>query len=181
MSTDKTDRNGALHDGKNGQFKSKSADELKNELVIVIEDKKPVIFNPSTKLEDKEYARIPFDYFGKKRKQPIRQYNSVDIPTCPAEAFEFSRLDTEHHNRHREEMGYKTLKDYQEGAVEFWNNGKGDIFYSKPRNSFYKYNKQTTQLLVISSNGIIHTFMYYTNNKFISLSRWEKLERYDKI
>ena len=180
MSTDKTDRNGALHDGKNGQFKSKSADELKNELVIVIEDKKPVIFNPSTKLEDKEYARIPFDYFGKKRKQPIRQYNSVDIPTCPAEAFEFSRLDTEHHNRHREEMGYKTLKDYQEGAIEFWNFKKGEIYFSQLSKRFYKYNQDNTYFLSIDAEGIIHTFFLLSNKDFKRKTIQERLIKYER-
>ena len=46
-----------LHDGKTGQFKSKSAAELKNELVIVIEDKKPIVVDAKALIEDEILPR----------------------------------------------------------------------------------------------------------------------------
>ena len=164
MSTDKTDRNGALHDGKTGQFKSKSAAELKNELVIVIKDRKPVIVNPSTKFEDKELARIPFDYFGTEKSERNKNNNTFQYP--PQEAFGFARLDTNHHQKHAEEMGFKDISMYEKSAVEYWKNGEGNIYVSRVRERIYKYSFKSHRMLAITSDGIIHTFMLRDPKEF---------------
>ena len=119
--------------------------------------------------------KIPLDFFSKKEKQ-IRKYNSESIPEMPREAYGFARLHTNHHERHAAEMGYKDMKEYERAAINFWNKGEGELYYSKPRCSYYKYNRKTTELVIVS-DGTIHSFMYKSARNFLITERWDKLER----
>ncbi len=87
-------------------------------------------------------------------------------------AVEFNRLNTDHHEKHRKEMGFKDMKQYEAAAVEFFNSDKGELYYSERRHRFYRYDEKTGEL-AISSEGLIHTF-----NKY-SLKKFRKIERQD--
>lgn len=62
-------------------------------------------------------------------------------------------------------MGYKNQDEYERAAVEFFNSGRGKLYYSRKRDRFYRY-EERTQILAVSSNGIVHTFMKYSTKKF---------------
>ena len=131
--------------------------------------------------EFKKPLMIPLDFFAKTETTQTRTYNSKKRPELPKEAYGFARLETEHHKDHAEEMGYKNQKEYEKAAIDFWNKGNGDVYYSNARNSFIKYNMRTTEFIVVSGDGTIHTFMYIKPIKFKTIARWEKLEKQENI
>ena len=99
---------------------------------------------------------------GEKRKA-VRIYSDEpekDAPPqkVPEPATGFNRLETKHHQRHAKDMGFKTTKEYEKAAVEFFNSDKGKLYYSDARGRFYRYDERT-QFMSISSNGAIHTFL----------------------
>lgn len=40
------------------------------------------------------------------------------------------------------------------------------MLYSKGRDRFYKYNEKSKEFISVSSDGIIHTYMYVTKKSF---------------
>ena len=127
--------------------------------------------------EFKKPLKVPMDFFASKKTSQIRTYHSDEKPDLPKEAFKFARLNTEHHIKHAQDMGYKNQKEYERAAVIFWNNSEGDMYYSSARDSFYKYYDKTNEMLVISPEGIIHTFLFRTKKEFMINIRWDKLEK----
>lgn len=93
----------------------------------------------------------------------------------PEKATGFNRLNTAHHQRHAKEMGFKNAREYERAAVEFFNSGDGEMFYSSSRKRFYLYNEKT-QWLAVSSNGVVHTFLKRTKKEFARIRRQDKLE-----
>lgn len=90
-------------------------------------------------------------------------------------ANQFNRLNTAHHQRHAREMGFKSIKEYERAAVEFFNSDSGELFYSASRKRFYRYNEKT-QWLAVSSHGVIHTFLKRTKKEFEKVRRQDKLQ-----
>lgn len=90
-------------------------------------------------------------------------------------AQKFNRLNTAHHQRHAREMGFENTSEYERAAVEFFNSGDGEMFYSSSRKRFYLYNEKT-QWLAVSSNGVVHTFLKRTKKEFERIRRQDKLE-----
>ncbi len=84
------------------------------------------------------------------------------------------RLNTKDHIQHAKDMGFKNQKEYERFACEFWNTKRGILYYSNRRKRYYRY-EENTNLLCVVSNGIIHTFMYVSKNKFIKMLEQEKL------
>lgn len=100
---------------------------------------------------------------GEKLRKAVRIYSDEpekDAPPqkVPEPATGFNRLETKHHQRHAKDMGFKTTKEYEKAAVEFFNSDKGKLYYSDARGRFYRYDERT-QFMSISSNGVIHTFL----------------------
>ncbi len=83
------------------------------------------------------------------------------------------RLNTKDHIAHARDMGYKNQKEYEKGACEFFNFGKGDLYFSKKRKRFFKYDNK--KLLCVSSDGVIHTFMIVNIKKFNKMKVQEDL------
>ena len=79
--------------------------------------------------------------------------------------------------RHCYELGYKNQTDYEKGAIDFWERNKGIVYFSHRRKYFYKFDDKHTKMLVISSDGIIHTFMPSSISKFMHTERTDKLGR----
>ena len=63
------------------------------------------------------------------------------------------------------EMGFKNTKEYEKAAVDFFNSGKGELFYSQTRSRWYCYDKKSGYF-VSSSGGVIHTFYCLGEKQF---------------
>lgn len=129
--------------------------------------------------ELKELAKVPLDYFGKKgHKQPDV---STEIPPVPKEAFGFDkkRLNTNHHKRHKLDMNYKDEKTYNQAAMDFWNKGDGELYYSERRGNFCKIGRDGVTVCFCSAEGIIGSFYRYSNKaetrQFVILERLIKI------
>ena len=65
--------------------------------------------------------------------------------------FENGREKTQHHQNHIIELGYKDEKQYQKGAIEFWNNKDGKTYFSQSAQRYYKYDAKK-ELFLSSSH-----------------------------
>ncbi len=136
-------------------------------------------FNSDSELGQSEVTRhlASFDFFSNRKRS---KNNSENIsPKPPEDVYGFAskeRLNTEHHVLHAKDMGYKGQKEYQAAAIDFWKNGEGKMYYGAYRDRFYKYNANSEILLSVSSDGIIHTFMYIKKKQFEArYFKWEGL------
>ena len=157
----KVDRNGAWHSERNGRFieKNKNSSARKK------------------KQEDLEKARRIYssDYFPPTNDLP------EGIPPLPTGISGFKdskRKNTKHHKDHAKEMGFKNQDEYEKAALAFWKNGEGKYYFSKPRNSFYKYNEKTKEFLSVHVRGYTRTFMFKSKKAFEKLIREEQLYVY---
>lgn len=119
---------------------------------------------------DKSSGRYISDYSGMDTSA-LRERQRIELPSLssshpqPEKATGFNRLETKHHQRHAKEMGFKSMKEYERAAVEFFNSGRGKLYYSEARCKFYRYDEKT-KLFVSSSNGVIHTYDYVSKSDF---------------
>lgn len=118
---------------------------------------------------------------GKKLRKAVSIYSDEpdkDAPPeklpIPEKAVGFNRLETKYHQCHAQEMGFKNTRDYERAAVEFFNSDKGKLYYSEKRGKFYRYDEKS-QLLVILSKGVIHTFGKRTQKEFERIRRQDQL------
>ena len=120
-------------------------------------------------------------FFGKKDKN---SFSDFEIPTeLPQKAYGFKdkkALTTLDHIRHMQELGYKTPKEYEQGAIDFWEKADGDIYFGHQRKRFYKYNVKLNLMLVISPDGTIHTFYRIPEKKFKKVIIQERLQIWKK-
>lgn len=119
-------------------------------------------------LKREQSVYLGLDFFSNKSKSGSIDVNN-ERPTPPKEAYGFAskeRLNTAHHIKHAEEMGYKNQKEYEQAAIEFWNSGAGKVYYSAERKRYYKYDNNTERFISVCDKGSIHTFMKYPKNKF---------------
>ena len=110
---------------------------------------------------------------GKKKKEASTNEQLPKEP--PKRAFGFNILNTKHHIRHAKEMGFNNQRDYERAAIDFWENGEGDIYYGVVRKCFYKINRDKTMLLSVSDDGIIHTFYTSVQKKIIKTMIKERM------
>ena len=146
-----------------GRFANK--EELERAKYIYSSDNN---YNSMSVDELREICKVDLNFFSDKNNRHT-VINISDIPSPPTEVYGFAnseRLNTAHHIQHAIDMGYKGQKEYERAAIHFWRNGNGIIYYSKVRNRFYKYDKNKSLFLATDSQGIIHTFRIYSNNKF---------------
>ena len=109
-----------------------------------------------------------------KERQTIDRNSVENIPY----ASDFNRLKTAHHMGHAKEMGFKNQKQYETAAIKFWNSGEGDIYYSKKRNRFYKYNTKTLEFVAVSEKGVVYTYMNLSKNTFIRKEKQDGCIKY---
>ena len=126
------------------------------------------------------YAGLKGASEGEKLREAVGIYSDdpeADVP--PQRRHEpatgFNRLETKHHRRHAQEMGFKSMQEYEKAAVSFFNSDKGKLYYSKARNKFYRY-EEKTHLMAVSSNGVIHTFLKRTTKEFERIRRQDALD-----
>ena len=79
---------------------------------------------------------------------------------------------------HAKEMGFKNQKQYETEAMKFWNSGEGDIYYSKKRDRFYKYNTKTLEFVAVSEKGVVYTYMNLSKNAFIRKEKQDGCIKY---
>ena len=97
-----------------------------------------------------------------------------NIHASPSEVFKFHRLDTKHHADHAREMGYKSMRDYETAAVDFFNSNKGKLYYSAARDRYYRYDEKT-RYFCSASGDTVHTFKYVTKKEFYRKIKQDKL------
>ena len=76
--------------------------------------------------------------------------------------------------RHAKEMGLNE-KQYIKAAVDFFNNGVGEMYYCEKTEKMYKYSNSERLMCVCSLMGGIHTFMKITKKEFYDTIIREKL------
>ena len=129
---------------------------------------------------DKSSGRYISDY-SSMDASVLRERQKIELPSFssshpqPEKATGFNRLETKHHQRHAKEMGFKSMKEYERAAVEFFNSGRGKLFYSRKWRKFYRYD-ETSQWMAVSSEGVIHTFWKRTRKEFERIRRQDELD-----
>lgn len=124
--------------------------------------------------------KLSLDHFGKKTKSDESDdQHSVKIPPLPKEAYGFERLLSNHHQRHVVEMGLKDSKEYEKAAIDFWNNGEGNLYYCKRRGNFCKIADDGVTVCFCNSDGMIQSFYKYPNR--IKTRQFMDLERLIKV
>ena len=95
----------------------------------------------------------------------------------PPKATSFNRPSTAEHRGHWQEVGCKNEKEYVHAAVDFFNNGRGTIFFEHNGRKYYKFDDSTRLLCVCDTSGSICTFFKTkTNTYFKKLSKQKNLE-----
>jgi len=101
---------------------------------------------------------------------PCAEQQEIDrlLVEMPKSAFGFSkdRLHTKDHERHVKEMGFKTSKEYERAAIDFWEKDGGDLYYSKRRKTYYKYDERRKWFLSIDKEGTVRTFHLLPKKQF---------------
>lgn len=123
--------------------------------------------------QEKAVLNIPLDFFG------LSEDRYADWSQMPLEAVAFDgkmRRDTEHHQRHAKDMGFKSMKEYEANAREFWKNGKGTRYITAKNPRFYKYNAETEKFISVGTDGTIYTYMYLAKKKFLDKKTYERLK-----
>lgn len=179
MSDDKTsgngtiDKDGRLHKGKGspdgGQF-AKQSDTTSGGTA-----------EPTKKAYDSQ------DKFGNMirnmpqgAKERVAEINSTtEKPKRPEveEAYGFAdkeRQNTKNHVSHAKELGFKNQRDYERAAVDFFNSSRGKLYYSERRKRYYRYDERTGEM-VVSSNGVIHTYLKRSKKDFQKIIGVDKL------
>ena len=150
-----------------GRFSKKNTRGAKTEGLT--RSKKNAKMSERARLEAEEFEKIKRDTF------PY-----IDAKRClqkmPKTAFGFAkdRLHTPHHEQHVREMGFKSSKEYERAAIEFWENGEGELYYSKRRDCYYKYNQKRKWFLSIDRDGIVRTFHVLPKKDFENAKEQDK-------
>lgn len=107
---------------------------------------------------------------GEKLRKAVSIYSDepdkdAPLQKVPEPATGFNRLETKHHQWHAKEMGFKSTREYEKAAVEFFNSDKGKLYYSHARGRFFRYDEKTKEF-VLSSGGMVHTFDFVSKSEF---------------
>jgi len=143
------------NDGKFARYNSMSIDELKREAIVNIglhyfSNSTPPTFDP-----DEVRSNIPSDIYGFANKE---------------------RLNTNHHKRHADEMGFSDQTDYQNAAIAFWHINREKTFYNPYDDAYCRYDLKTRFFISVSRDGVIHTFMRFrTANGFERIKKQEAM------
>lgn len=101
----------------------------------------------------------------------------------PSKAYGFAdkkRKNSPDHLRHAKEMGYKNQDQYESAAIDFWDNGEGEVFYGNKRNRFAKYNSKTREYVVVEVDGTLRTYYKVSFKKFQNIKKQEEFSRWEK-
>ena len=86
----------------------------------------------------------------------------------------FNRSKTKHHQRHAAEMGLNE-REYIQQSISFFNCNDGQLYFSERREGFYKYDTITQRLVVVSMDGIVHTYQFSSSKRFLKIKGQDEL------
>lgn len=86
----------------------------------------------------------------------------------------FNRSKTKHHQRHAAEMGLNE-REYIQQSISFFNSNDGQLYFSERRERFYKYDTITQRLVVVSMDGIVHTYQFSSSKRFLKIKGQDEL------
>ena len=86
----------------------------------------------------------------------------------------FNRSKTKHHQRHAAEMGLNE-REYIQQSISFFNSNDGQLYFSERRERFYKYDTITQRLVVVSIDGIVHTYQFSSSKRFLKIKGQDEL------
>ena len=86
----------------------------------------------------------------------------------------FNRSKTKHHQRHAAEMGLNE-REYIQQSISFFNGNAGQLYFSERRERFYKYDTITQRLVVVSMDGIVHTYQFSSSKRFLKIKGQDEL------
>ena len=86
----------------------------------------------------------------------------------------FNRSKTKHHQRHATEMGLNE-REYIQQSISFFNSNDGQLYFSERRERFYKYDTITQRLVVVSMDGIVHTYQFSSSKRFLKIKGQDEL------
>jgi hypothetical protein len=95
------------------------------------------------------------------------------------QASKYSRPKTKHHTNHAKEMNLNE-REYVNAAIEFFNGDEGEMYYSKGQNKFYRYDRKTGRLAVVSVDGTLHTYFHTKERLFNKLFHQAGLKKWEK-
>ena len=86
----------------------------------------------------------------------------------------FNRSKTKHQQRHAAEMGLNE-REYIQQSISFFNSNDGQLYFSERRERFYKYDTITQRLVVVSIDGIVHTYQFSSSKRFLKIKGQDEL------
>ena len=86
----------------------------------------------------------------------------------------FNRSKTKHHQRHAAEMGLNE-REYIQQSISFFNGNTGQLYFSERHERFYKYDTITQRLVVVSMDGIVHTYQFSSSKRFLKIKGQDEL------
>lgn len=164
------DRNGDLHSERNGRFVSKGASEAAKR------EEAERIYNSDGVPNEKQLVRIPLNFFGGLSPKFTRP---KELPS-EIEGFRNGRENTPHHIEHAIALGFlkrkrANISAYERAAIDFFKNGKGEVYFSKATGDFYKFDGEK-YVVVEREQHYIKTFM--PSNKFEKVIEQMLLEKW---
>lgn len=113
------------------------------------------------------------------RERLARKYDSdrQSETRKPPKATSFNRPDTKHHLKHAAEMGLNE-KQYIKAATEFFNSGKGEMYFDDRRKVYVRCDYTTMQVCTCDNAGNVKTFFQTTKKKLDAMKKqdeWVKL------
>lgn len=109
------------------------------------------------KEKPKERKKIPLDYFGKKGHKKLDR--NIVIPVEPKEVYGFydkNKLKA-HFKKHKEDFNFKDEIEYNNAAVDFWNNNS-KVFYIAHQDRFARMGKDGLTVCVCDADGQVHSY-----------------------
>jgi len=100
----------------------------------------------------------PFSFTGRTSIAPPKPGDDV-LSEASKKGFSSDELLQKHFAKHKDEFGFKTVKQYDNAAKSFASSNNADIQqYIRPNGDVLRYNPASNEFLVASSKGTIRTY-----------------------
>lgn len=139
-------------------------------------------------------VEIPIDYEGKadisKLLESYEEWKKINkseetaaVNQTLGKAYGFAdkkRKYSPDHIRHATELGFKNQDDYERAAIDFWDNGQGEIYYGAKRDRFAKYNEITGEYVIGDKDGTLRTYFKLPLKQFEKKIKQEGYKKWKK-
>lgn len=137
---------------------------------------------------------IPIDYEGRadiskllelyeEWKRINKSEETNDTSQTLGKAFGFAdrkRKYSPDHIQHSKEMGFKNQDEYERAAIDFWDNGQGEVYHGSKRGRFAKFNKRTGEYVVTDKDGTLRTYYKLPLKQFEKKVKQEGYKKWKK-